>query len=162
MSLQIPDWVKYELIERWHRVRDVINRSPRLIYGITLVCVFVLILTFIGLLSGPKRPEIVHYKKAWFYDLNTNKLFADKENHKAVRAHVFTYVNEPNEADLYIGYLTKPDPNTSASTSTVEMLVCTVEDANWVSVDSPKGKMIVKTALARDEKGRIPRYQPPK
>jgi len=180
MDFQIPDWVKYELAERWQKARHAINSNPRLVYGITLACVFILILTFFSLLAGPKRPEVEIYKKAWFYDLNTGKLFTDKESKAGpvkapsgpgsdgepagVRAHVFTYKNEATEADLYIGYLTKPDlsaPDLDDATWEQTILVRSVEDANWVSANSPKGKKIMKEALARDEQGRIPRYQPP-
>jgi hypothetical protein len=180
MDFQIPDWVKYELAERWQRFRRAINSNPRLVYGITLACVFILILTFFSLLARPKRPEVEIYKKAWFYDLNIGKLFVDKESKAGpvkapsgpgpdgelagVRAHVFTYKNEPDEADLYIGYLTKPDSNaTDLDEATWEQatLVRSISDANWVSANSPKGKKIIKEALVRDEQGRIPRYYPP-
>lgn len=180
MDFQIPDWVKYELAERWQKARRAINNNPRLIYGISLVCVFILILTFFSLLAGPKRPEVESYKKAWFYDLNTGKLFTDKESKvgpvkapsgtgpngkpAGVRAHVFTYKNEPDEADLYIGYLTKPDlnaPDLNDARWEQTTLVRSISDANWVSANSTKGKKIISKALARDEQGRIPRYYPP-
>ncbi|MGD9110105.1 MAG: hypothetical protein PVG93_04110 [Phycisphaerales bacterium] len=180
MDFHIPDWVKYELAERWYKARRAINSNPRLVYGIALACVFILILTLFSLLAGPKRPKVEVYKKAWFYDLNTGKLFTDKESKTGpvkapsgprpdgepagVRAHVFTYKNKPDEADLYIGYLTKPDlnaPDLDDATWEQTTLVRSTPDANWVSANSPKGKEIVRKALARDERGRIPRYHPP-
>jgi hypothetical protein len=180
MDFQIPDWIKYEMVERLQKARQTVNHNPRLVYGITLACAFILILTFFSLLAGPKRPKVESYKKAWFYDLNTGELFTDKENKTGpvkapsgpdpdgepagVRAHVFTYENEPDKEDLYIGYLTKPDLNAPdiEDTKWEQMtLVRSVEDANWVSANSTKGKSIIQKALSRDEQGRIPRYQPP-
>lgn len=165
--------LKYQLIEFREKIRDKINHNPRMILGITLICIFVFIVTAFGLLAGRnKKPKPVLSTKAWFYDSNTGELFAAAEKHSAaiedsvVRAYVFTYVNEPNENQLYIGYLTKPDLNpksaSSKSQSEQPMLVRSVADANWFSADSPQGRDIIRKALQRDEQGRIPRYLPPR
>jgi hypothetical protein len=129
MSFRIPDWLGYEIRERWEwlvskllDVRRWVNRqNPKIIIGITVVTVLVLLTTVIGLLSGPKAPEIQEYKKAWFYDLNTGKLFVAKSelippieapsgplgNGKpaGVKAYVFSYTYEPNESERFIGFL---------------------------------------------------------
>ncbi|MFA5554452.1 MAG: hypothetical protein WCZ89_05085 [Phycisphaerae bacterium] len=165
--------LKYQLIEFREKIRDKINHNPRMIFGITLICVFVFIVTAFGLLAGRnKRPRPASHNKVWFYDSNTGKLFAAAPKHSAaiedsvVRAYVFTYVNEPNENQLYIGYLTKPDLDSKSSDSKDQsdkpFLVRTINDANWFSEDSPQGRQIIRTALQRDETGRIPRYWPPK
>ncbi len=129
MPFRIPDWLRYEIREKWERlaaklldVRRWLNRqNPRIIIGITVVTVLVLLTIVIGLLSGPKAPEIKEYKKAWFYDLNTSKLFVAKSklippieapsgplgNGKpaGVKAYVFSYTYEPNESERFIGFL---------------------------------------------------------
>ena len=88
MSFRIPDWLGYEIRERWERLiekllaaRGWINRqNPKIIIGITVVCGLVLLTTVIVLLSGPEAPTIKEYKKGWFYDLNTGTLFIAKSS----------------------------------------------------------------------------------
>jgi len=190
MSIEIPDWVKYELLERWHRYRVFVNRNPRAVWGIALASGFVLFLVLISILSRPSRPQPQISKKAYFYDLNTAKLFVGKADDAGpvkspsgplpngqlagVRAHVFTYVNEPNENDLIIGYLEMPDPNYVQKTDELERMVAArtewgqgkllrrLEDSEWVAADSSRGKWIQNQAAKRDQFGRIPRYYTPK
>jgi hypothetical protein len=187
--MEIPDWVKYELLERWHKARRFVNRNPRAVWGITLASGFILFLVLVSLLSGESRPAPQVSKKAFFYDLNTNKLFVGKADRDGptdapsgplpngrlagVRAHVFTYVNDPNENDLIIGYLEMPDPNYVRDTDELERvaakvewgrgkLLRRVEDKEWVPADSSRGKWIQQQATKRDPSGRIPRYYTPK
>jgi hypothetical protein len=83
--------------------------------------VLILLTTVIGLLSSGEAPKVKEYKKGWFYDLNTGKLFVAKsklippieapsgplENGKpaGVKAYVFSYKYEPNESERFIGFL---------------------------------------------------------
>jgi len=129
MSFRIPDWLGYEIREKWEGVvakllgaRRWINRqNPKIIIGITVVIVLVLLTTVIGLLSSGEAPKVKEYKKGWFYDLNTGKLFVAKsklippietpsgplENGElaGVKAYVFSYKYEPNESERFIGFL---------------------------------------------------------
>jgi hypothetical protein len=187
--MEIPDWVKYELLERWHKARRFVNKNPRAVWGITLASGFVLSLVLISILSRPARPKPQISHRAFFYDLNTGKLFvgsaADPGPVEApsgplpgggpagVRADVFTYVNDPNENDLVIGYLEKPDPNFVPSDDALEKMISArarwaqgkllrrVEDTEWVPADSSRGKWIQQQAAKRDRFGRIPRYYTP-
>jgi hypothetical protein len=190
MAIEIPDWVKYELLERWRKARMVINRNPRAVWGITLASGFVLFLVLVSILSGPSRPKVQESNKAWFYDLNTGKLFVGRANWQVpvkapsgplpngqpagVKAHVFTYVNDPNENDLIIGYLEKPDPNFAQKTDKLEDMIAKrsdwglgkllrrVDDKEWVPANSSLGKAIMREATKRDTHGRIARYYTPK
>lgn len=190
MRIEIPDWVQYELLERWHKYRRFVNRNPRAVWGITLASGFVLFLVLVSILSGESRPEPQVSKKAWFYDLNTAKLFIGKADQDGpikapsgplpngqpagVRANVFTYVNDPNQNDLIIGYLEMPDPNHVRQTDELERVVAArtewgqgkllrrVEDSEWVPANSSSGKWILQQATKRDQFGRIPRYYTPK
>ncbi|MHC4314999.1 MAG: hypothetical protein ACYSW3_21335, partial [Planctomycetota bacterium] len=125
MSFKIPDWLGYEIREKWEGLvvkllgaRGWLNRqNPR----ITVVIVLILLTTVIGLLSSGEAPKVKEYKKGWFYDLNTDKLFVEKsklippieapsgplENGKpaGVKAYVFSYKYEPNESERFIGFL---------------------------------------------------------
>ncbi|GAH59861.1 unnamed protein product, partial [marine sediment metagenome] len=134
MFLKFPDfqYFRYELKERLERlaIRKWINQNPKIIIGITVVSVFVLLTIVIGLLSGGKAPKIKDYKKAWFYDLNTGKLFIAKSDQippidapsgplriespsgplrnggpAGAKAYVFSYADEPNESNRFIGFL---------------------------------------------------------
>ncbi len=129
MSFRIPDWLGYEIREKWEGLvvkllgaRGWINRqNPRIIIGITVATVLLLLTIAIGLLSSGEAPKVKEHKKGWFYDLNTGKLFVAKsklippieapsgplENGKpaGVKAYVFSYKYEPNESERFIGFL---------------------------------------------------------
>jgi hypothetical protein len=129
MSFKIPDWLGYEIREKWEGVvakllgaRGWLNRqNPKIIISIAVVTVLILLTTVIGLLSSDDAPKVKEYKKGWFYDLNTGKLFVAKsklippikapsgplENGKpaGVKAYVFSYKSEPNESERFIGFL---------------------------------------------------------
>jgi hypothetical protein len=190
MAIEIPDGLKYELIERWRKSRRFINKNPRAVWGISLASGFILFLVLLSILSGPSRPKVQESDKAWFYDLNTSKLFVGKANQKGpikapsgplpdgrpagIRAHVFTYVDEPNENDLVIGYLEMPDPDFAQKTDQLEDMIAKrsdwglgkllrrVDDTEWVQANSSLGKLIMSQATKRDDHGRIPRYYTPK
>lgn len=199
MSFRIPDWLRYEIRERWERLaaklvdlRRWLNRqNPRIIIGITAVTVLVLLTIVIGLLSGPKAPEIKEYKKGWFYDLNTGKLFIAKSDlippikapsgplangrPAGVRAHVFTYAYEPNESERFIGFLETTDPNAekdslgSAKAKTDSFkswgqgkLFRRVDDEQWVSGSSKEARAILNEVFVPNENAERPRYCPPR
>ncbi|MGB2807353.1 MAG: hypothetical protein WBC22_06420 [Sedimentisphaerales bacterium] len=129
MSFRIPDWLGYEIREKWEGVvakllgtRRWINRqNPKIIISIAVVTVLLLLMTVIGLLSSGEAPKVKEYKKGWFYDLKAGKLFVAKsklippieapsgplENGKpsGVKAYVFSYKYEPNESERFIGFL---------------------------------------------------------
>ncbi len=190
MGFEIPDWLRYEMLERLRKGRAFINHNPRAVWGIALASGFILFLILISILSGPSRPNVEVSKKAWFYDLNTAKLFKGKANQDGpikapsgplpngqpagVKAHVFTYVNDPNENDLIIGYLEMPDPNFAQKTDSLETMIAErsdwglgkllrrVDDKEWVPATSSLGKAIMHEATKRDSHGRIPTYYTPK
>jgi hypothetical protein len=190
MAIEIPDGLKYELIERWRKGRTFINKNPRAVWGIVLASGFILFLVLISILSGPSRPKVPKSNKAWFYDLNTGKLFVGKADEQGpikapsgpltgggpagIRAHVFTYVDDPNENDLVIGYLEMPDPDFAQKADQLEDMIAKrsdwglgkllrrVDDTEWVPANSSLGKSIMRQATKRDDRGRIPRYYTPK
>jgi len=190
MNFKIPDWLKYELIDRARKIRDYANRNPKVIMVISLSSVFILLLIIISMLGGESRPVEEPTKKAWFYDLNTGELFADKadkqppidapsgptpEGMKAgVKANVFTYVNNPADSDLIIGYLEKPDPNAvdsplGGNQMAIDgvgrfgrgLLIRTIADANWYPADSSMGRRIITQATKRDKTGKLAKYHTP-
>ncbi len=198
MSFRIPDWLGYEIREKWEGVvakllgaRRWINRqNPKIIISITVVTVLVLLTTVIGLLSSGEAPKVKEYKKGWFYDLNTSKLFVAKskltppieapsgplENGKpaGVKAYVFSYKYEPNESERFVGFLETSDPNAekdisgSAKRKTDSTaswgrgkLFRRVEDDKWVSGSSKEAHAILEEVFLPNENAERPRYCPP-
>ena len=191
MSFRLPDWLRYEIRERWERVAEkllalrrwVNEQDPWIIIAITGVTLVVLLVVVIGLLSGPTAPKIKEFKKAWFYDLNTGKLFVAKSELKppikapsgppaGVIAHVFTYAYEPNESERFIGFLETTDPNAatdisgkvktdSAQSWGQGKLIRRVEDEHWISGSSKEARAVLNEVLLPNENGERARYCPP-
>jgi hypothetical protein len=198
MAFRIPDWLSYEIGEKWEwlaskllDVRRWINRqNPKVIVGIMAFTVILLVIVVISLLSGPETPEIKEYKKAWFYDLNTGKLFTAKIDlippidapsgplpdgrPAGVKAHVFTFAAEPNESERFIGFLETTDPNAEINSSSSPggrtggfagwghgKLFRRVEDKKWVSGSSKEARAILNKVFAPSENAERPRYCPP-
>jgi len=89
MFFRIPDWLRYEIRERWERLsarplpaRRWINRqNPKIIIAITIASVLLLLTVVIWMLI-PEKPleQIKQSDKVWFYDLNTGKLFVGRDD----------------------------------------------------------------------------------
>ena len=197
MAFRLPDWLGYEIQQRSEQlaakllaVRQWINAKPRIIIGITAISVFILLMIVIGQLIPDKAPKIEEYKKAWFYDLNTGKLFTAKSDAvppvkapsgplpngqpAGVKAYVFTYAYEPNESERFIGFLEIADPSfekektapAASNTGGTQRwgqgkLIRRVEDKQWVAGDSKQGRAILEEALLVNENGERPEYCPP-
>src|SRR3972149_3024564 len=136
MSIEIPEWLKYDIARRRERLgvwweelaaRKWVNENPILVMAVTGVSVL-LLLAVIVWLSWPEHvPEVAEYKKEWYYDLNTGELFTAKRGltppieapsgpmpdggPAGVRAYVLSYADEPNEAERFIAFLEVADPN---------------------------------------------------
>jgi len=136
MALRLPDWLHYELRQKWERLQDKwqrlptrkwINNRPKLIIAIASVSVLLLLVAIITLLVPPKTKTVQHTDKQWFYDLNTDKLFiADKNlippieapsgplpngQPAGVRAYVLTYASKANESKRFIAFLETANPD---------------------------------------------------
>jgi hypothetical protein len=200
-----PDWLRYEMREKWERLgerfsalRNWINRqNPKIILGVTVGCVVLLLVTVISLGLSRRAPRIEKYDKGWFYDLNTGELFLAKSGSippieapsgplangrpAGVRAHVFTYVYEPNESERFIGFLETTDPNAqdqavegadaaepakpstgNAESGGQERWIRRVEDEQWVLRNSREGVAIVGEVYRPNENGELPSYCRPR
>ncbi len=196
----IPDWLRYEtqhrierIQERFQglRVRESLNDSPKTVAIIALVSVLLLVVAFLAIRrpSGDLRYD--QSKTAWFYDMNTGKLFAAgaKEpgpikapsgplpdgSPAGFRAHVYSYVLDPNESELIVGFVQKPDPNAQSNQRAsvkdaipdwaVGILIRRVENEQpsvWVSPMSREGREITESMIRPNEQGQSPIYQVPK
>ena len=197
MAFGLPDWMQYEFRHRWERlqnyfrrlpIRKWINENPRVIVGLTIVSVLVLLVIVIRMLI-PNRPvKIEDYEKSWFYDLNTGKLFAAKNDlvspieapsgplsngePAGVLAYVFSYASEPNESQRFIGFLEIPDPNFNPDSADSQLsgarrwgqgrLIRRVEDKQWVSANSKEGRAILQESFQTNEEGEVAVYHLPK
>jgi len=165
----------------------------RLIILITIIGVSVCALLGIAKwLTRPEKPiRLEDYKKAWFYDLNTGKLFVARSDQippiqapsgplpngepAGVKAYVLSYVYDPNEFERFIGFLETTDPRVrSDSPSTVGAnagrdeqwgkgkLICKVKYKKWVPANSRQGRAILEEAFIPNENGERPYYCEPK
>jgi len=186
-------YLKYEIKGWWERlsIRDWISRSPILIITASVLLV-VGVMAFLVRLTLPEKVEQVDTsEKEWFYDLKRRRLFVVKKGPlppieapsgplangepAGVRAYVFTYSDDPNTTDTFIGFLETIDPNVDKS-SIVPMdlrvsgaeifakgrLIRRVKDTEWVEANSEEGRAILKEVFRKNEAGKIPQYIPPK
>ncbi|MHC4076509.1 MAG: hypothetical protein ACYSRZ_08890 [Planctomycetota bacterium] len=170
MFFRLPDWLRYEIAHNWERLsvnaRRWINAHPGLIVGIAATSVFVLLVTIVWV-SWPEKvvEEVVESELAWFYDLNTGELFVSRSEQAGpieapsgplpcgrpagVRAYVFSYIDEPNESERFIGFLERPNPaakNDESASSDSRVggtgrwgqgrLICRAGEERWFAADS--------------------------
>jgi len=199
MNFRLPDWLRYEMQQRWERtagkllvVRNWLNqRDPRIIIGITCVSAIVLVVVAISLLIPEKTAKIEESEKAWFYDLNTGRLFTAKSDlippieapsgplpdgePAGVKAYVFSYAFEPNESERFIGFLEIADPNAKEDSAVFikskitgaeqwgrGKLIRRVEDEYWFAGDSYESRAILEEVFLPNENGERPFYCRPK
>ncbi|MFB0524031.1 MAG: hypothetical protein ACETVZ_00700, partial [Phycisphaerae bacterium] len=143
-------------------------------------------------LTIPDKPiRLEDYKKAWFYDLNTGKLFVAESDQippieapsgplpngrpAGVKAYVLSYVYDPNESERFIGFLETTDPKRQSDSSRMvdtnagsakqwgkDKLICKVKYKHWVPANSRQGRAIVEEAFIPNENGERPHYCWPK
>jgi hypothetical protein len=191
MPFRIPEWkyLRYDIQQLWDRIalRRRINANPRIIIVVTNVSVIIFIIMFLQFFRSGQVKRVSDYKKEWFYDLNTGQLFAADKEHippieapsgplpdgqpAGVRAYVFSYVEEPNESERFIGFLETADPNYAGDTTDKAKgitrwgrgrLIRKISDKKWVPADSKQGREIFEEALTPDENGKNPQYCAPK
>lgn len=168
-------------------LRDRLNMHPMLILSVTGICTLLLILMLAWLLrpaSAASRPQS---KTAWFYDTKTGKLFQDSSRKAGpiaapsgpapsgepagFRAHVYSYVLDPNESELFAGFLERPDLDAERRYATADTsdfanwtqghLIRRPKDKQWVRASSPEGQAILEEQTRPDKRGRTPIYQVP-
>jgi hypothetical protein len=161
-----------------------------MVIGVSVVLVVGLIVFAIWLTLPKKVVEVENYEKDWYYDLKHRRLFVARKGlippieapsgplangePAGVRAYVFTYSNEPNTTETFIGFLETTDPNVDKSSigpmdlrvSGAEIwgkgrLIRRVKDEKWVPANSEEGRAILKEVFCQNEAGEIPHYRPP-
>jgi hypothetical protein len=198
----MPNWkyIWWNIEDRWERlglknIRNCANNNPKIVIGICIGAVLLLLLIVIAQLMPYRSPITLPPHKVWFYDLNTNELFvADGDKippikapsdklvdgePAGVKAHVLSYIRDPNESERFIGYLEKYTPEGKKLLSTVkksgtgvtkEMIqelnknrfVRTADDNRWFLADSDRGRAILEQVFRTNEKGERPHACIPK
>ncbi len=191
----IPGWLKYEIQHHLEHLRgraaggsrrEWLNAHPHLIAGAAALSVVVLVLVLAWILWPSSRVSPGPSRTAWFCDIHTGKLFQDSARKTGpipapsgtaphgepagFRAHVYSYVMDPNEAQLFVGFLERPDPDADercAAADTSDFgkwvqghLIRRVKDKQWVRADSPEGQAILKEQTQPNKRGQTPIYQP--
>jgi hypothetical protein len=197
MAFGIPDLLSREIRHRMECVQDGIkrlqlrtwiNNNQGLVLGVTIVSVLLLAVVLVPVFRSTPAPAFVQTKTVWFYDMNAGKLFlssgrdigpiaapsgpAPGGEPAGFRAHVYSYVLDPKESDLFVGFLEKPDLDSAAGKLSSDMrdferwsrgrLIKRVRDKQWVPAASPQGQAIVQEILRPNKKGQTPMYQMPK
>jgi hypothetical protein len=197
MIFRVPDWLDYEIRHKIERLRDryerlqireALNESPATVLIVALFSVLLLGGVWCWAGREPADRRYPANKKAWFYDLNTGELFSASGKQigpieapsgplpdggpAGFRAHVYSYVLEPNASECFVGFLEKPDPHTdarqlaSARTNFAEWargrLIRRVDDDPWVSPASPPGREIIENLTRPNRLGQTPMYHMPK
>jgi len=195
MDFKMPNfgYLKYEIKGFWERLalRDWLSRSPVLIIGASVILLLGVIAFLVTLTLPEKVVQVDKSEKQWFYDLNHQRLFTVKSGQlppieapsgplangapAGVRAYVFTYSDDPNTTDTFIGFLETTDPNVDkksiglmdlrvpgAETFSKGRLIRRIKDKEWAEANSEEGRAILKEVFRKNEKGKIPEYIPPK
>lgn len=187
MSFDTNEWTyRWCRFEQWWRqwpLRRWINQHPRLVVGTAAASTLLLLIVVVSLLTGGERAEPVTSDQAWFYDLNTGKLFAAPASRvppiaapsgtapdgtpAGVRAYVVTYGSGNDQSEPAITYLETRAPETPADAYHAAhekvgaewgkgLLVRRVDDSEWVPADDPAGRAIIEQAYQPDRQGRMP------
>lgn len=194
---RVPDWLRYEVRHKIERLRDgyqhlhvkdSVNDHPRTIVGLSVFSVLLLgiVLTLVLRETPVRRHQ--GGKGAWFYDLNTGTLFtADSSRANPIeapsgalpdggpagfRAHVYSYVLEPNATERFVGFLERPDPHANVRQLASDgadftdwargRLIRRVDDDKWVSPASPAGREIIENLTRPNRMGQTPVYHVPR
>jgi hypothetical protein len=197
MALRIPDTLRYEVrhwLERFQTAggprnwRRWINENPGLVLGVMLFSVVLLVVVLWWVRRAGPASSLPQGKMAWFHDTNTGELFLARSREvgpvpapsgptpdgepAGFRAHVYSYVLDPNESELFVGFLERPDAASGVKVSPADMkdldkwsqgrLIKRVKDKEWVPADSAEGQAILQEMLRPNERGQTPIYQMPR
>jgi len=196
MALRIPNLLQCEIRHRMEQWRDVLDRRVLreridqhaggviLVAGLSVVLLGIVLLR---ILWPATSAPLAHARLAWFYDANTKQLFTGRFKEAGpiaapsgplpdggpagFRAHAYSYVLEPDESDLFVGFLERPDPSAGARAShdmtdfdtwAQGRLIKRVEDDQWVAATSVQGRAILHELLEPNADGQTALYQLPR
>ena len=196
MAVRIPDLLAREIRHRLERFQDRagqfglrawVNENSRLVLVVAVIAVLVLAVVTVRAFKPAAAHPFAQGKTAWFYDVNTGRLFLAGSRETGpiaapsgparggglagFRAGVYSYVLDPNEADLFVGFLERPDPDAGGrpawdmrdlDTWAQARLIRRVKDKQWVQAQSPQGQAILRELVRPNKKGQTPVHQMPR
>jgi hypothetical protein len=197
MAFQIPDILRYQVrhwLERFQTAggprnwRRWVNDNPGLALSGVVFSVLLLVVVLWWVHRAAPANTLPQAKMAWFQDTNTGELFLARSNKAGpvaapsgpgpdgepagFRAHVYSYVLDPNEDDLFVGFLERPDDAGGVKVRPADMkdlhkwsearLIKRVQDKEWVPAASAEGQAILQEMLRPNEQGQTPIYQTPR
>ena len=196
MGFRVPDWLSYEVRHRFERLGDRFERldikarisdHPRAAATIAFLLVLLFLSGVVRIVRrAPSRP-FRESKKVWFYDLNTGELFSASSKQvgpieapsgprpngepAGYRAHVYSFLRDPNESERFVAFLEKPDPNANVKELNPDRsnvkewargrLIKRAGSDTWVAPTSPRGQQIMQQVTHPSAYGQIPIYQTP-
>ena len=193
MPFGLPNSLVYELRRYVERVqssfrqaglRSMINNHPILIVSMVSLSAVLLIAAVVHAWRPTSPPSVDLGRQSWFYDQNSGKLFLASVNEAGpieapsgpttngepagVRAQVYSYLLNPRRADLFVGFLEKPDPYspTQPTTDILDLarwaegkLIKRVDDPDWVAATSSAGQDILQAVSRPNRQGQTAIYQ---
>jgi len=194
---QVPDWLSYEVRHRLERLRDEFERlhikdrisdHPKAAAIVAFFLVLLLLGGVVRIVRRAPKPGFRESKRVWFYDLNTGELFVASGKQvgpiaapsgplpngepAGVRAHVYSFLRDPNESERFIAFLEKPDPNANVEELNPDRnnfkawargrLIKRAGGDTWVAPTSLRGQQIIQQVRHPNTYGQIPIYQTPK
>lgn len=197
MAFKIPDVLRYEIRHRLERLggdangeglRGWLNAHPLLIFVAAGLSAVTLIVALASFLWSEPDTSWARPKTVWFYDANTGRLFTCSPKKAGpiaapsgpgvdgepagFRAHVYSYARDPNEAQLFVGFLERPDPEADRKYATADArdlanwlqghLIRRPKDKEWVRAASPEGQVILDEMIKPNKRGQTPIYQIPR
>ena len=184
MTLKPDKYFWYKIQERLENIgiRQWLNKNFRIAVPILIACI---LLSFVALIvkSTPDtiiQKQIAH--KAWFYDLNTSKLFIDEDTKlppisapsgplpdgspAGVRAHVYCRGFGDNQSKPFIAFLEtyKTEPPTASDSSTQPKSVRFIKrpkDEDWTVADSYMGRFLMDELFTPEENSNRLYYHTP-
>jgi len=196
VAFRVPELLRHEMrhcleqlqrgVRRWDP-RGWINAHSGLVIGVACLSAVLLCFVVVWVLWPTASASFQPGGPVWFYDVNTGRLFVGRPKHggpipapsgslpdggpAGFRAHVYSYVLDPNESELFIGFLERPDPEAASPRPAHDMkdfhtwaqgrLIRRVEDEQWVGATSPEGQAILQQLLVPNRRGQTPLNQAP-
>jgi hypothetical protein len=166
-------------------IRDRANDNPVMVITCTAVSAVLLVSALVWSRKSNSVNPFEAGGKAWFYDQNAEQLFTVSSKKPGpigapsgpmpngspagVRAHVYSHIPEPNESDLFIGFLEMPATRTDRTEPVpLEMdsaqlwgrnrMIKRPEDKTWVPANSREGRKILSDLSRPNARGQTPIY----
>jgi len=194
---RLPDWLGYEIRHKLEELRGTFERlgvkekiqdHPKIAAVVGFLVALLLLSGVVKIVRRAPKPGLRESKRVWFYDLNTGKLFVasgkqvgpipapsgplPNGERAGVRAHVYSFLRDPNESERFIAFLEKPDPNAPVEDLNPDRndfkawaqgrLIKRPGSDTWIEPATPRGRQIYDVLTRPDQYGQVPLYHTPK